>query len=600
MMNSRFQLQRRFLIQNSHRLQKLFFSDQSWLSKKENTLINWPSSSSSSSPSSTNTKACPVPTPGFSQDKFSIISNLFKDTAITSGSSLESALDQTGVDPDSGLVQAIFKHFDSSPKLLRDLFLWAEKKPGFESSAPLFDSMINVLGKAREFEDAWSLVLDRIGDGKKDSTLVSDNTFAILIRRYARAGMPKPAIRTFDFACSLDQICNSDLKTNLFVIMLDSLCKEGDVRVAFECFFRRKETDLGWVPSSKAYNILLNGWFLSRNLECAEGFWLDMKKAGISPSVVTYGILIEGYCMMHHVDRAMELIDEMKGAGFKPNARVYSPIIDALGEAGRLKEASGMMERVLLCESGPDVSMYNSLVKGYCKAGDLVGATKILKTMISRGFIPTATTYNCFFRYFSQFGKVEEAMNLYMKMIRSGHSPDRLTFRLLLKMLCEEERFDLAIQVGKEMRVRGYDRDLATSTRLIHLLCEMQRFEDAFAEFEDLIRRGMAPRYLTFQRMNDELKKSGMTEMARKLRDMMSSIHSSNKLADTYVGDEDSSQARRKSIIRKAETMSDMLKTCKNPRELVKHRTLSENAVSRAGRLIEIIKERAKRTNLNS
>ncbi|KAL4283454.1 hypothetical protein GQ457_16G004870 [Hibiscus cannabinus] len=595
MMNSR-----RFLLQNIHRLQKLFFSDQSWLSKKENTLVKWPSSSSSSSPSSTNTKAYPVPTPGFSQDKFSIISNLFKDIAITSGSSLESALDQTGVDPDSGLVQAIFEHFDSSPKLLRGLFLWAEKKPGFESSASLFDSMINVLGKAREFEDAWSLVLDRIGDGEKDSTLVSANTFAILIRRYARAGMPKPAIRTFEFACSLDQICNSDSKTNLFGIMLDSLCKEGDVRVAFECFCRRKETDLGWVPSSKVYNILLNGWFRSRNLEYAERFWLDMKEAGISPSVVTYGILIEGYCMMHRVDRAMELIDEMKGAGIKPNARVYSPIIDALGEAGRLKEASGMMERVLLCESGPDVSMYSSLVKGYCKAGDLVGATKILKTMISRGFIPTATTYNCFFRYFSQSGKVEEAMNLYTKMIRSGHNPDRLTFRLLLKMLCEEERFDLAIQVGKEMRVRGYDRDLATSTMLIHLLCETQRFEDAFAEFEDLIRRGMAPRYLTFQRMNEELKKSGMAEMARKLRDMMSSIHYSNKLADTYVGDEDSSQARRKSIIRKAEAMSDMLKTCKNPRELVKHRTLSENAVSRAGRLIEIIKERAKGTNLSS
>ncbi|KAK8597939.1 hypothetical protein V6N13_095333 [Hibiscus sabdariffa] len=579
MMNSR-----RFLLQNIHRLQKLFFSDQSWLSKKENTLVKWPSSSSSSSPSSTNTKAYPIPTPGFSQDKFSIISNLFKNTAITSGSSLESALDQTGIDPDSGLVQAIFEHFDSSPKLLRGLFLWAEKKPGFESSATLFDSMINVLGKAREFEDAWSLVLDRIGDGKKDSTLVSANTFAILIRRYARAGMPKPAIRTFEFACSLDQICNSDLKTNLFVIMLDSLCKEGDVRVAFECLCRRKETDLGWVPSSKVYNILLNGWFRSRNLEYAERFWLDMKKAGISPSVVTYGILIEGYCMMHRVDRAMELIDEMKGASIKPNARVYSPIIDALGEAGRLKEASGMMERVLLCESGPDVSMYNSLVKGYCKAGDLVGAAKILKTMISRGFIPTATIYNCFFRYFSQSGKIEEAMNLYTKMIRSGHNPDRLTFRLLLKMLCEEKRFDFAIQVGKEMRVRGYDRDLATSTMLIHLLCEMQRFEDAFAEFENLIRRGMAPRYLTFQRMNEELKKSGMTEMARKLRDMMSSIHSSNKLADNCVGDEDSSQARRKSIIRKAEAMSDMLKTCKNPRELVKHRTLSENAVSRAGR----------------
>ncbi|MBA0693660.1 hypothetical protein Goari_004019 [Gossypium aridum] len=564
-------LQRRLFLHNIHRLQKLFFSAPSWPMP-------------SSSPFSTSISPHPVPT----RTKISIVSNFLKNSAI---SSLDSPLDQTGVDPDTSLI--------SSPNLLHDLFLWAEKKPGLESSAALFDSMINILGKAREFEKAWNLVLDEIGDGKTVSTLVSINTFVILIRRYARAGMPHPAIRTYEFACSLDQIYHSDLKTEVFEIMLDCLCKEGYVRLASEYFTRKMESDLCWFPSIKVYNILLNGWFHSRNLEYAERFWLDMKKAGVSSSVVTYGILVEGYCMMHCVDRAMELVDEMKVVGLKLNSQVYKPIINALGEAGRLKEALGMMERVLLCESGPDISMYNSLVKGYCKAGDVIGASKILKMMISRGFIPTTTAYNYFFRYFSQLGKIEEAMNLYTKMIRSGHTLDQLTYRLLLKMLCEEERLDLAIQVSKEMRLRGYNRDFATSTLLIHFLCKMQRFEDAFAEFEDMIQRGMAPQYNTFQRINDELKKNGMTDMARKLCDMMSSIHSSKQLPNTYVGDKDSSRARRKSIIRKAEAMADMLKTSKDPRELVKHRTLSENAVSRAGRLIENIKKRAKDTSLN-
>ena len=75
------------------------------------------------------------------------------------------------------------------------------------------------------------------------------------------------------------------------------------------------------------------------------------------------------------------------------------------------------------------------------------------------------------------------------------------------------------------MRARGYDGDLATSTMLIHLLRKMHRFEDAFGEFEDKIRRGMAPQYLTFQRMNDELKKRGMTEIASKLHYMMRIYH---------------------------------------------------------------------------
>lgn len=135
---------------------------------------------------------------------------------------------------------------------------------------------------------------------------------------------------------------------------------------------------------------------------------------------------------------------------------------------------------------------------------------------------------------------------------------------------------------------------------LVHLLCKMHRFEDAFREFEDMIQRGLAPQYVAFQRMNDELKKRGMTNMASKLCDIMSFIHSSKKLPNTYGGDEDSSRARRTSIMQKAEAKSDMLKTCNDPRELVKHGFSSENAVSRAGQLIEIIKKRAKETSMNS
>lgn len=41
------------------------------------------------------------------------------------------------------------------------------------------------------------------------------------------AGMPSPAIRTLEFACSLDLIQCSNSELNLFEILLDSFCKEG-------------------------------------------------------------------------------------------------------------------------------------------------------------------------------------------------------------------------------------------------------------------------------------------------------------------------------------------------------------------------------------
>ncbi|XP_021903290.1 pentatricopeptide repeat-containing protein At5g11310, mitochondrial [Carica papaya] len=535
------------------------------------------------------------PNSNFSQKDFFAISKLLMNPFTSSGAALGLALDQTGIEPDPGLLQAIFAHFDSSPNLLYALFLWAERKPGFHSTATLFNSIINVLAKARKFEFAWSLILDQT-DKKEETTLVSGETFAILIRRYARAGMIQPAIRTFEFASSFDSIGNSDSEICLFEFLLDSLCKEGQIKVASEYFNRKKELEEYWVPSIRVYNILLNGWFRSRKLKKAEKFWLKMKEENVRATVVTYGTLVEGYCRMCHVEMAMEFVDEMRRGGIVPNAIIYNPIIDALGEAGRFKEALGMMEAFLLCESGPNVSTYNSLVKGFCKAGDLVSASKIIKAMISRGFVPTPTTYNYYFRFFSKCRKTEEGMNLYTKLLEAGYSPDRLTYHLLLKMLCQDERLNLAVQVSKEMRASGCNMDLATSTMLIHLLCKMNRFEEAFVEFKDMIRRGIVPQYLTFHRLKDELRKKGMTDMAHELCRLMSSVPHSNKLPNTYSEDIDVSRARRRSILRKAEAISDMLKTCKDRRELIKHRTSSEKAIWSANRLIEYIKGKVKET----
>ena len=115
-------------------------------------------------------------------------------------------------------------------------------------------------------------------------------------------------------------------------------------------------------------------------------------------------------------------------------------------------------------------------------------------------------------------------MNLYTKMIESGYTSDRLTCHLLLKM-CEEERLDLAVEISKEMRARGCDSPF---------LCRMHRFEDAFAGFEDMLGRGIVPRYLTSHGLNDEFGKQGMIELAWRLSNLMSFVSHSRNLPNRY------------------------------------------------------------------
>ncbi|KAB1204539.1 hypothetical protein CJ030_MR8G021809 [Morella rubra] len=426
--------------------------NQAWVSVPGNPLIKWPQPQSSLPHPNPDPSSKPDPSP--SPNHFSILSDLLTDPTISPGPHLEASLDRAGIEPDPSLLQSIFDRFDSSPKLLHTLFVWAEKQPGFRSSAPLFNSVINVLAKSKKFDSAWSLVLERIGEDEEEPTLVSGETFSIMIRRYTRAGMTQSAIRTFEFA-----------QMKLFEILLDSLCKEGHVEVASDYLDQKRKLEPSWVPSLRVYNILLNGWFRSRKLKKAEQLWERMKMDDVKPSVVTYGTLVEGYCRMRRAERAIEL-----------------------------------------------------------------------------------------------------------------------------------ERLDLAVQVSQEMRARGCDMDLATSTMLVHLLCKMHRLEEALVEFGDMIRRGVIPQYLTFKRMNDELKKQGRTDLVQRLRDMMSTIPHSTKLPNTYRGDGDESRARRTSIMRKAEAMSDLLKTSTDPRELIKNRSSSRNVVLCADQLMESIKEKVNKT----
>lgn len=122
------------------------------------------------------------------QNDFSTISDILSDRSVRPDAELEDALDRTGIVPSSSLLEAVFDHFDSSPKFLHSLFLWAAKKPGFHPSAALFNCVINVLAKSKDFDSAWSLII-RCLRGDEESSLVSVDVFVILIRRYARAGI---------------------------------------------------------------------------------------------------------------------------------------------------------------------------------------------------------------------------------------------------------------------------------------------------------------------------------------------------------------------------------------------------------------------------
>ncbi|KMT16879.1 hypothetical protein BVRB_2g043540 isoform B [Beta vulgaris subsp. vulgaris] len=503
----------------------------------------------------------PNPNPNFSESDFNTLCNVLKKPS----ADLENALHEVKFEPSTSLLLKIFKKFDAAPNLVFFLFKWSEKQSGYDSSALIFNLMLNIVVKSGEFKWALMVLLDKIkrGDG---SELELAESLGILIRHYARLGMISNAIHTFKFA--------NNMEIDVFEVLFNALCRYGHVMVASDYLDRKMYLKPNWAPSIDVYNMLLQGWFRVQNTKQVEWLWLRMRAGKLVPGIATYGILVEGYCKMGLVDVALELLGQMRSDGVVPNRMVYGPMVDALAGSGRLKEALGMLERFLVVEPGPTLRTYNSLIRGFCKAGDLNGGGKILRMMISRGVVPTAMTYNWFFRYYSKHGEVEEGVNLYRKMIESGYEPDVLTFHLMLKMLCEEERLELAMQIRKDMRSRDLVVDSDINTMLIDLLCRMHKLEDAVVEFEELIQRGCVPRYISYETLHCELKKKGLHEMALKITELVATLRSSTSLPNEY-GAVDTFHERRKSIIQKAKAMSNTLKTCSSSGEIANRRKSS-------------------------
>ncbi|VAI27406.1 pentatricopeptide repeat-containing protein At5g11310, mitochondrial [Triticum aestivum] len=503
--------------------------------------------------------------------------------SILSDADPDDRLRASGISPDP----ALFPHLRQSLSTLPESAFPALARWAGSAAA------VSLLAARGLFAASWRLLLLQFPSSPPPPLA----TFAPLVRRYARLGRASAALRAFHFLRrNPDRYTvdgdGSPAATSLLNMAVGALCKEGHPRPAAKLVERcRREGELA--PDERTYNMLLDGWSSARRLDKVGKLWAEMRVAGVRPTVVSYGTLIKAVCRMQQPDQAVSLLDEMRKEGIEANLVTCNPIVHALAHAGRFRDAYNLLEKFPLYGVAPNISTFNSLVLAYCKYGDLAGASGVLKAMMGRGILPTAKTYNYFFVFFAKNGNVELGMNLYNKMVNNGYAPDQTTYNLLVKMLCEANRLELVVQMIKEMKANGFESDLATSTMLIHLLCRNHRFEEACAEFEDMFRRGHVPQYITYRMLMKELKRLGLVQLEEKLTDLMRSVPHSTKLPGSYREKEgDNAKEKRKLILEKAQAVSNVLKECKDPKELHKLKDDEETDVQAADRIVANIRKR--------
>uniref|UniRef100_A0A6V7QSD0 Pentatricopeptide repeat-containing protein At5g15010, mitochondrial n=1 Tax=Ananas comosus var. bracteatus TaxID=296719 RepID=A0A6V7QSD0_ANACO len=362
-------------------------------------------------------------------------------------------------------------------------FLWAGARgPAYAHPARAYHAMIAILGKARRFDTAWSLVHEmRRGGGGGG---VTRRTILILIRRYAAARDVAGAVgafhalRRFGLAPTAED----------FHGLLGALARYKSVADAEHLLLSNAST---YPLHTKSFNIVLNGYCnILCNLREAKRFWRSMDANGVAKDVVSYACMISCFSKAGNLSDVLKLFDLMKASGIAPDRKAYNAVIYALAKGRCVDEARNLVKVMLENCIAPDAATYNSLIRPLCKMRRIDDARKVFDEMLERGLAPSVRTFHAFFDVARSADEVFDVLSL-MKGSGCGAVTD--TYIMLIRKLCRWRQYDSVRRLWEEMAESGLGPDRSAYIVLIHGLFLNGKPEEAYRYYEEMNAKGFSP-----------------------------------------------------------------------------------------------------------
>lgn len=424
---------------------------------------------------------------------------------------LDSQCDQIQVTHD--LVDRLLHRFKDDWKSALGVFKWAESRCGYKHSTNAYDMVLDVLGKMKQMDKMMSM-LKEMGH----SHLVTLNTVAKVMRRFAGAGKWEDAVRIFDemgtYGLAKD--------TESMNLLLDTLCKSCKVEQARKMFLELKQHIS---PNAHTFNIFIHGWCKVNKVDEAHWTIQEMKGHGCHPCVISYSTIIEFYCRKYNFGKVYEMLDEMQAQGCPPNVVTFTSVMCFLTKSEEFEEALQIAERMKSVGCSPDTLFYNSLIHTLGRAGRVQEAVHVFEVEMPLYTVsPNTSTYNSMIALFCHHGQEQKALNLLTKMEISGVcKPDVQTYYPLLKACFRLGEIDSCLSRLLDDMVKRHhlSLDLSTYSLLIHGLCRANKCEWAYNLFEEMIGQDIKPRYQTCRLLFDEVKEKHMYGAAGHIEDFM-------------------------------------------------------------------------------
>ncbi|XVE74830.1 hypothetical protein DITRI_Ditri12bG0049900 [Diplodiscus trichospermus] len=411
------------------------------------------------------------------------------------------------------LIDQLLRQFNDDWKSALGVFRWAASRPGYKHSSQAYDKMVDILGKMKQMDQMEAFL-----EEMRQAQLVTLNTIAKVMRRFAGAGKWEKAVRIFD---QLDTF-GLEKNTDSLNLLLDTLCKERYVEEAREIFLLLKSHI---APDAGTFNIFIHGWCKINRVDEAQWTIQEMRGNGCHPSVISYSTIIQFYCCQYNFQKVYELLDEMAVRNCPPNVVTYTTVMCSLSKAEKFEEALQIASRMKTAGCKPDTLFYNCLIHTLGRTGQVKDAAEVFEVEMPRtGVAPNTSTYNCMIAMLCHHAQQQKALTLLQDMENLKNcKPEVQTYYPLLKSCLKTGKIDSLLSKLLDDMVNKHHLSLDSSaySLLIHGFCRAKRSEWAYNLFEEMIKKDIKPKYRTCRLLLDEVKEKNMYDAAEKIEGFM-------------------------------------------------------------------------------
>ncbi|XP_018501921.2 pentatricopeptide repeat-containing protein At1g73710-like [Pyrus x bretschneideri] len=317
---------------------------------------------------------------------------------IESENDVEKTLNSLGENLNPKEQTVILKEQKSWERVLR-VFEWFKAQKEYVPNVIHYNVVLRKLGRAQKWDELRLCWIEMA----KRGVLPTNNTYAMLVDVYGKAGLVKEALLWIKHM-KLRGMFPDDVTMNTVV---------------------RALKDAGeFDRADKFYKDWCTG-----KIELDE---LDLNSMG--DSVNSYGS--EPISFKHFLStelfktggriptsKVTTSLDTQNSVQKPRQASTYNALIDLYGKAGRLDDAANVFGEMMKSGVPMDVITFNTMIFTCGSNGHLSEAETLLSKMEERGISPDTRTYNIFLSLYADMGNIDAALNCYRKIREVGLSP---------------------------------------------------------------------------------------------------------------------------------------------------------------------------------